>query len=152
MINTAIISNDEKIHQLLTDQEDINVTIITARGLDETVQQLSQCAPDIIVIEQTLDNMDVDILCHFLRKACPDAQHIILASELATFETLQNAGFHIRAYISPEQRPMIVKAVHVVHKGEAWLPRKLVTEMLNHFASIHAEIAGNAQPKLRVIR
>jgi DNA-binding NarL/FixJ family response regulator len=46
---------------------------------------------------------------------------------------LQQSGFKVRGYITENQLIDIAKAVRVVSEGEAWLPRKLVAEMLNHF-------------------
>ena len=48
---------------------------------------------------------------------------------------LENSGFRQRGYITPDQHFALAKAVRVVFDGEAWLLRKLVTEMLNRYAA-----------------
>ena len=48
---------------------------------------------------------------------------------------LENSGFRARGYITPDQHEALAKAVRVVFDGEAWLPRKFVTEMLNRFTA-----------------
>jgi len=147
MINVVVISDDRTVQQRLAAQSDIKLTVIQASSMDETVKNVKQCFPHIIISEQNMENLDIDVLCHFLSESCPSAQNIILIDELPTLNLLQNAGFKVRAYLTPEQKHLIVKAVRVVHDGEAWLPRKLVAEMLNYFSSNHIEV----ESKLKLI-
>jgi DNA-binding NarL/FixJ family response regulator len=70
-----------------------------------------------------------------LSEAYPTTRCLILTDEQPTFEMLQMSGFRARGYILPEQRSDIVRAVRVVEDGEAWLPRRLVAEMLNRFST-----------------
>jgi DNA-binding NarL/FixJ family response regulator len=111
------------------------VTEVVPSTLAETVSKVEQAQPNIIVLEHGVENVDVDMLCHVLNKRHPYARSLILVERKPTFEMLQNSGFKARGYLTPEQWPMIEKAIRVVHDGESWLPRKLVTEMLNRFAS-----------------
>jgi len=147
MINVVVISDDKTVQQRLAAQLDIKLTVIQASSMDETVKNVKQCFPHIIVSEKNMENIDIDVLCHFLSENCPSAQNIILIDELPTFDLLQNSGFRVRGYLTPEQKHLIVKAVRVVHDGEAWLPRKLVAEMLNYFSSNHIEV----ESKLKLI-
>jgi len=151
MINVVLISNDRTVQQRLAAQADIKLTVLQATTMDETAQRAKQHSPDIIISEQNMEKIDSDILCHILNKTCPLAQNIILVDDFPTFNMLQNAGFKVRGYLTSEQKHLIVKAVRVVHNGEAWLPRKLVAEMLNHYASIHSELANEKTLKLNVI-
>jgi len=151
MINVVVICNDRTVQQRLAAQTDIQLTIIQATSMDETVRLTKQCYPDIIVSEKNMENIDTDILCHYLSQNCPLAQNIILVDELPTFDMLQSSGFKVRGYLTSEQKHLIVKAVRVVHDGEAWLPRSLVAEMLNHFASHHTEMLNDEEPKLKLM-
>ena len=63
------------------------------------------------------------------------ARHLILTDKAPTYEMLKNSGFRARGYITSDQHSALAKAVRVVFDGEAWLPRKLVTEMLNRYAA-----------------
>jgi len=151
MIRVVVISNDRTVQQRLAAQMDIQLTVIEATSMDEAVQLTKECYPDIIVSEKNMENVDADILCHFLSKNCPSAQNIILVEEQPTFDMLQSSGFNVRGYLTSEQKHLIVKAVRVVHDGEAWLPRRLVAEMLNYFASHHVEKVNNDEPKLKLM-
>jgi len=152
MINVALISTRQAVVQTLADENDINTSVVEATMLDATVQSVRQSAPDIIVMEQNIDNIDTDILCHFLSKACPAAQCIILSKQPPTFEMLQNTGFKARGYIPPEQMHLTAKAIRVIHDGEAWLPRKLVAEMLNHFSQLNQYDIEHAKPTLKAVK
>jgi len=151
MINVVLIGNDKTVQQRLAAQADIKVTVLQATTVDETVQRAKQYWPDIIISEQKMENIDSDILCHFLNKICPSAQNIILAEDFPTFSMLESSGFKVRGYLTSEQKHLVVKAVRVVHDGEAWLSRKLVAEMLNYFTSMHSELENEKPVKLNVI-
>ena len=149
MINVVVISEDKTVQQRLAAQADIQLTIVQATSMDETVRTVQKYFPDIVVSEQNMENVDIDVLCHLLSRKCPSAQNIILVEDSPTFELLQNSGFKARGYLTPEQKHLIVKAVRVVNDGEAWLPRKLVADMLDCFASQHL---NTAETKLQLIK
>ena len=137
MIRVAIVSNNAKGLTVLLDWlDDINVTVVAPSTMEDTQKQVLECIPDIIVIEQNLDSLNTDLLCHLLYKDFSRAQSIILTDGAPTFEMLKSTGFSVRGYITKEQRSSLAKVVRVVHDGEAWLPRNIVTEMLNHFAEM----------------
>ena len=142
MINVVIISNDTEIKQLLTEQDDMRVFVIAETALDDTVQNIKACTPDIIVMEQHLEKIDVGILCYFLGLSsnCSLASNLILTEDVPTVEMLQDAGFRVQGYIIPEQRRAIAKAVRVVFNGEAWLSRQLVSDVIDHFSSLYTGI------------
>jgi len=149
MIKVAIISHEpESTVALLDWLADISVSIVMPSTIDTTVQQALAKNPDIIIIEQNLESVDSDILCHLLYKQEPKAQSIILTNEAPTFEMLKNTGFSVRGYITREQRSCLAKAVRVIHGGEAWLPRTIVTEMLNRFAEKNVD---SNEPQLKLV-
>ncbi len=149
MINVVVITEDKTVQQRLAAQADIQLTVVQATSVDETVRTVQKCFPDIIVSEQNMENIDIDVLCHFLSRSCPSAQNVILVEDSPTFELLQNSGFKARGYLTPEQKHLIVKVVRVVNDGEAWLPRKLVADMLDYFSLQHV---NTAETKLQLIK
>lgn len=149
MINIVIISHNAQAEMLLlADQAEMQVSHIVPSTIEQVVQQVIDVDPNIIIINHGLDNVSADILCHFLNMKCPDARCIMLIESQPSFEMLENSGFKVRGFLTADQRPLLAKAIRVVHDGEAWLPRKLVADMLNRFASsfISAE-----EPSLPVI-
>ncbi len=140
MIKVVIVSRTPKSEVALLDWlTDIAVSAVEPSTIDETVQQISASNPDIIIIEQNLELFNADLLCHILHQQIPNAQSMILTDEIPSFEMLKNTGFSVRGYITREQRSSLAKAVRVVHEGEAWLPRSIVTEMLDRFAETSSE-------------
>jgi len=149
VIKIAIISLNAKAEILLLAQHtEMKISHIVPSTLEQVVQQVADLAPNIIVIDHELDNVSADVLCHFLNKQCPDARSIMLVETQPSFEMLENSGFKVRGFLTTEQRPLLAKAIRVVHDGEAWLPRKLVADMLNHFA---ASFINVEDPKLSVV-
>tara|TARA_R110000772_G_scaffold266115_1_gene388167 strand:+ start:479 stop:901 length:423 start_codon:yes stop_codon:yes gene_type:complete len=136
MINVVIFNPiSDTVKHALEIQGDIWLTEVEPSVLDDVVAQVGYQHPDIFIITQDSDHLNGDILCHFLSKHYPAAQSLILVNEEPTFDMLRDSGFKARGYIVKGQQAEIDKAVRAVHSGEAWLPRKLVAEMLNRFES-----------------
>jgi len=149
VIKIAIISLNAKAEILLLAQHtEMKMSHSVPATLEQVVQQVADLALNIIVIDHELDNISADILCHFLNKKCPDARSIMLIEAQPSFEMLENTGFKVQGFLTTEQRPLLAKAIRVVHDGEAWLPRKLVTEMLNQFSK---SVINTASPQLSVV-
>ncbi len=136
MINVVIISNDSTTDmELLSQQSDMKVSTVLPTTLQDTLKQVGQSQPSIIVIEHGISNSSADILCHYVSKQYPASRCLMLIEEKPSFEMLQNSGFKARGYLTLDQRSILDRAIRVIQDGEAWLPRKLVTEMLNRFAA-----------------
>jgi DNA-binding NarL/FixJ family response regulator len=136
MINVVLVGkNVEAENQQLSMYADMKVIVIAPSTLEATLAQVENLQADIFVLKHADEDIDAAMLCHFLSKRCPDAQSLFVTDEVPTFEMLQNTGFKARGYITSEQQNKLVDAIRVVFDGEAWLPRTLVAEMLNHFAS-----------------
>jgi len=134
MINVVIFSPiSDDVKRVLEEQPDILLADVQPAILEDVIVQIGNQHPDIFIITQDSEHLNGDILCHFLSKHYPTAQSLILVDEQPTFEMLRNSGFKARGYIVKQQKINIDKAVRAVHSGEAWLPRKLVAEMLNRF-------------------
>lgn len=134
MINVVIFNPiSDAVKRVLEEQSDILLTDVQPSILDDVVVQVGPQHPDIFIITQDSEYLNGDILCHFLSKHYPTARSLILINEEPTFEMLRSTGFKARGYIVKGQKIEIDKAVRAVHSGEAWLPRRLVAEMLNRF-------------------
>ncbi len=135
MINVVVVSNSEIAETpILKGQRDFNVFKMAAANIELAVEEAAKYNADIFLLDSQDAVINSEMLCHFLNEAYPKAQCLILTDQQPTFEMLQMSGFRARGYILPEQRKDIVRAVRVVNDGEAWLPRRLVAEMLNRFS------------------
>lgn len=149
MIKLVIISEDATADmQLLSQQSDISASTITPTSVTETINKIGQQNPNIIVIEDGPDNSTADVFCHYISTHYSDVRCLILTDQRPTFEMLRNSGFKARGYITSEQRHLLARAVRAVHDGEAWLPRKLVSDMLDRFAS---SFIKPETPKMRLV-
>lgn len=136
VINVAVVSSDSHAEvALLEQQQDMSVSIIAPGTIDTVIKTLSKQKPDIVVIDQHMQSISADLLCHFISQNFTDCHCLMLIDDQPTFEMLQNSGFKARGYVTNQQRELLDKAIRVVFDGEAWLPRKLVTEMLDRFAA-----------------
>lgn len=135
MIEVVIISDNTATQNLLSDQLDFNINKIIPSQLEELVGKVISYNPDIVILEQSSDNIDIGIVCHFLASLCPNAQRLIMLDEPPTLELLKSIGFKAHGFVTLDQHALLPKAIRVVQQGEAWLPRKLVAEMLNYFSS-----------------
>lgn len=148
MINTVIIGEDLISAKALNYEPDMQVNVVEPAELELLMAQVATHKPNIIVVDDTHEKLNVDILSYVCATRCPDAQVIVLTENSPDFQMLQSTGFKVRAYVSREQRPLLAKAVRVVNDGEAWLPRKLVAEMLDYFS---AEVGLKSLPDLKLV-
>jgi len=136
MINVVVISNDP-MQDLgsLSQNDDMQIMKVLPTTIENIIEQVGNQQPDIIIIADSTPKSSRDKLCRFLGKHYRHARSLVLTELSPTFEMFENSGFKARGYITPDQHKALTKAVRVVFDGEAWLPRRLVTEMLNRFTT-----------------
>ncbi len=136
MINVVVISNNPTQDLgRLSQNEDMQIAKVLPTTLEDIIEQVGDQQPDIIIIADSTPRGSRDKLCHFLGKHYHQTRNLVLTELTPTFEMLENSGFRARGYITPDQHKSLAKAVRVVFDGEAWLPRSLVTEMLDRFTN-----------------
>jgi DNA-binding NarL/FixJ family response regulator len=134
MINVVWIGNDSQTRALALKREaDFFVHQVLPSSIEQVIVSVANIAADIFVLDASSSDLNTELLSHFLYEAYPRAKSIIITDRQPSFDMLQQSGFKVRGYITENQLIDIAKAVRVVSEGEAWLPRKLVAEMLNHF-------------------
>jgi len=135
MINVVVLGRSIPSLIDLTVHDDLNITVIEPDTIDTAVLEIKAANTDITLLQQHHDRINTDILCLILATNFPQNQTIILSAKTPDFEQLKATGFRARGFITPPQHDKLVKAIRAVHDGEAWLPRRLVADMLNHFAA-----------------
>jgi len=135
MIKVAVLGEGTLADCDLSSADDLQIIIINATNLNQAIDDVIGLNADVVVLDQDNEDLHADLVCSFLAKQHSKAQTLILTNQTPNFEMLSQTGFSARGYILPEQRPVLAKAIHAVHDGEAWLPRRLVAEMLDHFAT-----------------
>lgn len=135
MIKVAVLGENTLAGCDLTDTDDLQIITLTANNLNQAIDDIIGLNADIVILDQDNEQLHADIVCSFLAKHHSKAQTLILTSQIPDFDMLSQTGFSARGYITPNQRNVLNKAIHAVFDGEAWLPRRLVAEMLNRFAA-----------------
>lgn len=137
MINVVLIDNNpaSMLSASLSQQNDMSVANVLPTTMENIVEQIGDKKPDIIIISESTEKNNKNLLCHFLAKNYHYARHLVLTDTAPTYEMLENSGFRARGFITPDQHSIITKAIRVVFDGQAWLPRKLVTEILNRYVT-----------------
>jgi len=136
MINVAIISNHPaRSFGSLLKQDDMEVSKVLPTTVDNIIEQIGHSKPDIIVIADSILATSRHSLCQFLGKHFEQARILILTNGQPTYEMLEKSGFCARGFISEAQQTLLAKAIRVVFAGESWLPRRVVTEIVNRYLS-----------------
>jgi DNA-binding NarL/FixJ family response regulator len=147
MIKVCLIGADvEKEKSLLESQSGIFLKRIPIASLDEMLDDIAIHTPDILVISDVCGKIDADSLCLHTYMLNPAIRTLIITKEDADYQRLENTGFSSKGFMLHEQRHAIVRAVRVMHDGEAWLSRKLVTAVMDHLAS--SSLTANRKPRL----
>ncbi len=136
MIRVALIGESSVTEALLTGATDMEVRRIDGESINGVVDDLLNPVPDVVVIDYHNTRLDAEVLCSFVSRHVPHVHAILLTDANPGFDILQNTGFTARGFVTPDQHAILDKAVRAIHDGEAWLPRRLVAEMLNRFAMI----------------
>lgn len=135
MINVVVLGRSITNLINLAEHDDLNINVIEPESIDDALSAIKAAETDVTVLDQHNEQINTDILCLVLATNFPLNQTIILSDKVPDFEQLKATGFRARGYITPPQHDKLVKAIRAVHDGEAWLPRRLVADMLNHFAA-----------------
>jgi DNA-binding NarL/FixJ family response regulator len=107
-------------------------TNITA--IEDVVARIRRLNPRILLanLKQCTD-ADCAMLVS-LRRECPETLVVLLADESAQQEDLvmQALARGARGYLSPEVDSFYLsKAVNVISRGEAWVPRKMLSKIID---------------------
>jgi len=136
MIRVGILGdNTRHFCGALEDQPDIELFDIAIGTLTQIMTTIIDNRLEILILDHENNALHPDIVCAFIKQNNLNAKILVLTQYQPDFHMLKKTGFSVRGYISPEQKPLLKKAVMAVNAGEAWLPRRLVAEMLDRFAS-----------------
>lgn len=135
MIKVAVLGETTLTGCDLSAADDLQIITLTATNLNQAIDDIIGLDADVVVLDQDNEELHADVVCSFLAKQHSKAQTLILTNQNPDFDMLSQTGFSARGYITPNQRHVLNKAIHAVFDGEAWLPRRLVAEMLNRFAA-----------------
>lgn len=131
VLGDATITACEVLHE----HEEIALLVLNTASLSQTMASVLQWNVDVVILDHENTTLHPDVVCAFLNQLQHSLKILVLIEGEADFNMLKKTGFSVRGYLSTQQLPMLLRAVKAVHEGEAWLPRKLVAEMLDRFAA-----------------
>lgn len=146
MIKVCLIGKDiEKEKSLLESQAGIELHIVAIGDFDQMLHDIGHAHPHILVISDVASDIDADALSLHTYLRNPDVKTLIITNHEADYARLENTGFSCKGFMLHEQRHAIVRAVRVMHDGEAWLTRKLVSSVMDQLASTAMEAKRKPQ-------
>ncbi len=128
--------------RLLAQQEDIQVIGEAADGL-QVLSRAETLQPDILLLDVRIPKIGgLEVLAN-IRARSPRTKILILA-DFVTEEFIARALQHgAQGCLLKTARPAeLVRAICTTHSGELWVPRKLLTQLLEHWRQRTDELQG----------
>lgn len=136
MIRVCLIGTDiEKEQALLSSVPNIDLSVMKVSDFDSLLHEVTRLHPDMVVLSDINNNLDVDALCMHIYLRTPEIKTLIVTQTEFDYTRLEKTGFSCKGFMLHEQRHAIARAVKVIHEGESWLSRKLVTQLLDHLST-----------------
>jgi DNA-binding NarL/FixJ family response regulator len=101
---------------------------------ENEVARIKRLRPSVMLVNVDMNNDEDHALLLSLRCECPDA-HIVLLTDDFVQESkiIQALAIGARGYLSNEAVKFhLSRAVQVVGRGEAWVPRKMLGNIMDH--------------------
>jgi two-component system, NarL family, response regulator LiaR len=117
---------------LLADAEDILVVGEAGDG-QQAVEEAARCAPQVILMDLNLPELDGVEATRRILRAQPDVRIVVLTSADIEGEVLTAIQAGALGYLAKtSQRQDFLQAIREVFHGEAWLPPRLTRKLLAH--------------------
>ncbi|MBU1424392.1 MAG: DNA-binding response regulator [Gammaproteobacteria bacterium] len=100
---------------------------------ENEVARLKRLKPSVMLVSMDMGEDEDHALLLSLRCVCPES-HIVLLADDAVYDSkiLQALAIGARGYLKHETAELhISKAVQVVGRGEAWVPRKMLGRIMD---------------------
>jgi len=103
-------------------------------AIDNIVAMIRRLNPRILLANLKLCTDEDCAMLLSLRRECPETLVVLLADESVQQEeqVMQALASGARGFLSPEaDSRYLSKAVHVIDRGEAWVPRKMLGKIMD---------------------
>jgi two-component system, NarL family, response regulator LiaR len=119
--------------RLLAQQEDIQVIGEAADGL-QLLRRAEALQPDLLLLDVQIPKMGgLEVLAN-IRTRSPRTKILILADFFAEEFIIRALQHGAQGCLLKTARPAeLVRAICTTHSGELWVPRKLLTQLLEHW-------------------
>jgi len=121
----------EGLRLILKDVETFEIVGLVNNGL-QAIDVISDLKPDIVILDASLPELSGLEVLTIIKQKSPDTQALMIThanDEQAIIKAIRAGA---KGYLSKNTNVAdIVKAIQVVHQGEFWVQRKLVTRFIN---------------------
>jgi RNA polymerase sigma factor (sigma-70 family) len=119
--------------RLLAPQEDIQVIGEAADGL-QVLSRVAALRPDILLLDVQIPKLGGLEMLANIRARSPRTKILILADFFAEEFIIRALQHGAQGCLLKTARPAeLARAICTTHSGELWVPRKLVTQLLEHW-------------------
>jgi DNA-binding NarL/FixJ family response regulator len=123
---------------LLRPEKGIRVVGEAASGLD-AVTAAERLKPSILLLDLELFNGDGPSLLPVIRRKSPGTRVLLLTDDAPEAPTLEALSHGAHGYLDRGAlRSYLPRAVRAVGAGEAWVPRKMVAQIIARLARLSA--------------
>lgn len=128
------------IHALLNDDPHIWLMNELCDPMD-TLDAVKQLKPQVLVLHSSLTEEPLDRFIGLLQDKSPGTRTLLLVDLLDDDVILRALAGGARGYIVDDDIPLfLTKAVHSINMGEAWVPRRMVGNILDHLMFLEHQL------------
>lgn len=137
---TILIADHDPARQssclrLLAAEQTVEVLGVVTGGL-EAIAATAELKPRILLFDFNLLQQDAALLLSSVRRNSPSTRVILLTDCLSEAEILETLLHGAAGYIDTNNiAAFLLKAIRAVDEGEAWLPRRMLAEIVNRLNS-----------------
>lgn len=105
----------------------------SATASEDEVLRITRLKPRVLLINMNLFSDEDCAMLLSMRRECPETLMVLLTGDSVQENMiLQALEIGVRGYLNPEtMRSHLLKAIQVIDRGEAWVPRKMLDKIMD---------------------
>lgn len=128
------------VHALLNNDPHIWLMNELSDAMD-TLDAVKQLKPQVLVLHSGLTEEPLDRFVGLLQDKSPGTRILLLIGDLNDEQVLRALAGGARGYIvEADITFFLTKSVHAINLGEAWVPRRMVANILDHIQFLEKQI------------
>ena len=111
-------------------------------------RNMESLSPAVLLLDLTLPQIHGTVEVSAIQRLSPSTRIILLAKTVAEDEGTSMLEVGVKGYCNVDIEPgLLRKAVQMVHKGEIWVGRKLISQLLDALVSLTEKQRAKSFPK-----